>query len=258
MQAAPTNYNSIYEEGDYDVLYKVNIDGTDYDQDKIWSMKSSRACFTANTNFVGNALVGQIDLTVTKPEVDFSKMACIKPYIRLYSRPRRIYSGWLQKGQFYIDNRETDESDGITTLVIKGYDLMRKTNQLYPSSTLQWDATHPTAFQVVKEIASHMFGVSLSTVNTYPTRYIESETVTLLSNTSHIVGFPAQYTMAEVLGSIAAMYGSNFIISDTGKLKMARLMDLPTETFLLVDEKGNLITFGGYGIELVDLNYSGG
>lgn len=244
MQTAPYNYNSIYEEGDYDVEYKVVIDGVEFQQNQIWSMKTSRACFSSSTAFVGNAMVGQIDLTISKPDADFARMACIKPYIRLHSRPRNIYSGWVQKGEFYIDTRPADESDTLTTLNIQGFDLMRKANQKYPSSTLQWDAAHPSAYDVVKEIASFLFEVRRSQVNSYPTTYIDSDTITLLTNTPHIVGFPAQYTIAEVLGSIAAMYGSNFIISDTGKIKMARLMDLPTETFYLVTEKGNYITFG--------------
>ena len=92
MQNAPSLYEDIYEEGDFDYQYKVNIDGVDYTQDQIWSMKTSRALFTANTDLIGNALVGQIDLSLTKPDVEFSRMAKIKPYVRLWSRPRQIAS----------------------------------------------------------------------------------------------------------------------------------------------------------------------
>ena len=250
MQAAPSNYTSIYEEGDFDKHYKVNIDGVDYGESYIWSMKTDRALIGDNTPLIGNALVGQIDLTITNPGVTFSRMAKIKPYVRLYSRPRRIYSGWLQKGEFYIDTRPADEADGIATIDIQGYDLMRKANQKYPSSTLTWSANSPSAYDVVLEIASHMFDVSLSTVRSYPTRYIESETVSKLRETQHIVSFPAQFTMVECLGSIAAMYIGNFAMSDSGKLLLAGYMDLPECTNLLVDERGRYITFGGHRIKL--------
>jgi len=246
MQSAPANYNSIYAEGDYDTEYKVNIDGTDYDQSLIWSMKTSRALFTQNTPMIGNAMVGQIDLTITKPDVEIPRMAKIKPYIRLYSRKRRIYSGWLQKGEFFIDTRPLDESDGINTIDIQGYDAMRKANQKYPSSTLTWSASSPTALSVVYEIAGHIFGVE----RTQAYRYVDTETQNKLMRYSRVIGFPAQYTMAEVLGSIAAMYGGNFIISDIGQLKLVGLMDLPTETYYLINEKGNYITFGGTRILL--------
>lgn len=246
MQSAPSNYNSIYAEGNYDIDYKVNIDGVDYDSSVIWSMKTSRALFTDNTPMIGNALVGQIDMTISKPDVVFSRMAKIKPYIRLYSRKRRIYSGWLQKGEFYIDTRPLDESDGINTINIQGFDAMRKANQKYPSSTLTWSANSPTALNVVYEIAGHIFGVE----RTQAYSYVDTETRNKLSSYSRIVGFPAQYTMAEVLGSIAAMYGGNFIISDTGQLKLVGLMDLPTETYYLITETGNYLTFGGTRILL--------
>ena len=118
---------------------------------------------------------------------------------------------------------------------------MRKAAQKYPSSSLYWSSNGPYAYAVVNEIAGFL-GVS-----------VDSETSTMLYNTrdaDHVVAFPAQYTIAEVLGSIGAMYGGNFIISDVGKLKYVGLMDLPAETYYLVNERGNYITFGGTRILL--------
>ena len=246
MQTAPSNYNSIYEEGNYETQYKVNIDGVDYDQSYIWSMKTSRKLFADNKPTIGGAMDGQIDLTIMNPGVTFSRMARIRPYIRLYSKTRRIYSGWLQKGEFFIDTRESDDADDIKTITIQGFDAMRKANQVYPSSTLTWNASGPTAYNVVREIAGFMF----NTTYYGGSSYIEQETITKLNATPYVIGFPAQYTMAEVLGSIAAMYGGNFCISSTGKLMLVSLTDLPEETYLLMNEKGNYITFGGVRIKL--------
>ncbi len=233
MQTAPYNYEKIYNEGDYTVEYQVQIDGVYYSQDTIWSMKTSRKLFTESTPMIGNAMVGQIDLTITNPGVTFARRAKIKPYIRLRSRKKTsLVSGWVQKGEFFVDTRPSDEEDGIRTIEIQGYDAMRKANRKYPSSTLRWSDTSPTARQVVQEIASFI-GVS-----------VDSETTAMLNANPYVIGFPAQYTMAEVLGSIAAMYGGNFCISDTGKLLLVGLMDLPEETYYLVDEDGDCITFG--------------
>lgn len=233
MQTAPYNYEKIYNEGDYTVEYQVQIDGVYYSQDMIWSMKTSRRLLTENTPLIGNAMVGQIDLTITNPDVTFARRAKIRPYIRLRSRQNtRLVSGWVQKGEFFVDTRPTDDEDGLRTIDIQGYDAMRKANQKYPSSTLRWSDTSPTALQVVREIASFM-GVS-----------VDSATTTKLNVNPYVIGFPAQYTMAEVLGSIAAMYGGNFCISDTGTLLLVGLMDLPEETYYLVDEDGDCITFG--------------
>lgn len=254
MQSAPSNYDAIYAEGDYSVEYKVNIDGTDYYQRSdvvdgytkqssyIWSLKTSRKVFSENNPMIGCAMVGQIDLTIMSPGVTFSRRASIKPYIRIRSRnnTNRV-SGWLQKGEFFIDTRPEDDTDDIDIIEIQGFDAMRKANQKYPSSTLSWTATRPWAYEVVREIAGFI-GVS-----------VDTDTNTLLYNTrdaNHVIAFPAQYTMAEVLGSIGAMYGGNFIISDIGRLKLVSLMDLPAETYYLVNEKGNYITFGGTRILL--------
>lgn len=233
MQTAPSNYETIYNSGEYIVEYQVYIDGIYYGQDMIWSMKTSRNLLTESTPMIGNAMVGQIDLTITKPDVTFAKQAKIRPYIRLRSKiTTNLVSGWLQKGEFFVDTRQADEEDGINTIEIQGFDAMRKANKQYPSSTLKWSDTSPTALQVVQEIASFI-GVS-----------VDSATTTKLNANPYVIGFPAQYTMTEVLGSIAAMYGGNFCISDTGKLMLVGLMDLPEETYYLVDEDGDCITFG--------------
>lgn len=233
MQTAPSNYEAIYNTGDFTVEYQVQIDGVYYDQNMIWSLNTSRRLFSENTPMIGGAVVGQIDLTITNPEVTIAKRAKIKPYIRLRSRKNtNLVSGWVQKGEFFIDTRPADDEDGLRTIDIQGYDAMRKANQKYPSSTLSWSDTSPTALQVVREIASFI-GVP-----------VDPATVAKLEANPYIIAFPAQYTMAEVLGSIAAMYGGNFCISDTGTLLLVGLMDLPEETYYLVDEDGDCITFG--------------
>ena len=86
MQIAPANYEAIYNEGDYIVEHKVRIDGVDYDQDKIWSMSTRRRLFADGTPMIGCAMVGEIDLTVTNPEVFIEKRARIVPYIRIRSK----------------------------------------------------------------------------------------------------------------------------------------------------------------------------
>ena len=55
---------------------------------------------------------------------------------------------------------------------------------------------------------------------------------------------PFGYTMREMLGYIASAYGGNFIISDEGQLLLVPLGGLRTETYYLVTEGGDPITFG--------------
>ena len=63
-------------------------------------------------------------------------------------------------------------------------------------------------------------------------------------NGSYQVEYPNDYTMREVLGYIGAVNGGNWNITETGKLRLVRLNELPPETFLLVTENGSPIRFG--------------
>ena len=120
-----------------------------------------------------------------------------------------------------------------------GYDEMMLTEQDYPSSTLEWSETSPKARAVLDEIASAI-GVELDdrTKAAFP------------SGSGYVVGFPAGYTMREVLCSIGAMYGGSFCMSDEGKLLFIGLTELPEETNYLITQNGNFITFGGTRILL--------
>ena len=246
MQSPPYNFNTIYESGDYEVRYRVNINGVDYSQSSIWEIKTSRKLFGENNPLFGCTAVGEIDLTITNDGRPIPPKASIKPYIQLYSPTLRLTSNWVQKGEFFIDSREQDDTDDIDLLMFHGYDAMRKAMVKYPSSTLEWSSRSPKAYQVVTEIVCHMFNIERGQAY----YYIDQETRQKLQENPYIVNFPAQYTMAEVLGSIAAMYGGNFCMSDTGMLRLVSLADLPEETYYLVTERGNCITFGGTRILL--------
>jgi len=246
MLETPFDFDYIYEEGNYETQFKVNINGKEYLQSKIWEIRTSRKAFADNNPTFGNAMVGQIDLTIENPGIEIPRSASIKPYTRIVSKDLGIASGWIQKGEFFIDTREEDSSDDIDLIVIQGFDAMRKAYRKYPSSTLVWDNTSPYTDEVVIEVVGFMFGVS----SWLAQQYIDWDTMAILTNNRYLVNFPAQYTLAEVLGSIAAMYGGNFIMSDSGLLKLVRFADLPKETYYLINERGKRITFGGTRILL--------
>ena len=118
-------------------------------------------------------------------------------------------------------------------MTIVAFDAMFRGNQSYPSSSLTWDDTHPYAWQVVDEILEFMDVTA------------EEDTLTLLRASNYIVQFPAQYSLRDVLGSIAAMYGGNFIITNEGLMRFVAFADLAGETYYLVTNAGSPITFGG-------------
>lgn len=246
MQTVNSTYTEIFDSGNYVTEVRVRIDGTIYQQSSIYSMVTRKKMFKENKPMLGCAITGEIELSMENPGVEFSRGAPIEPFFRLRSGNK--VSDWYQKGRYFINNREIDDETG--RIEIYGYDALRKAERAYPSSTLSWTATSPNAYTVVKEIVAHMFGVSYSTVNSRPSNYIEQATIDKINAVSHIIGFPAQYTMRETLESIATIYGGNFVMSDAGKLSLVGFVDILEETFYLITETGRRITFGGTRILL--------
>ena len=186
--------------------------------------------FVGSKPSVGGCVSRQIDIMI-KPKGTIPRMAEIKLETRLVLKDFvtgeiTSTSEWLPKGTFYIDTRQTDKVSGA--LIIHGYDAMLKAEQMLLTETTEDDWPKPMD-EVVEEIAKRM-GVK-----------VDSRTV--ISHTM-MVGYPLEYTMREVLGYIAVAHAGNWIITDTGQLRLVKLTDTPAETYYLVSEEGDAILFG--------------
>lgn len=231
------NYDAIISSGEYYTETKVKINGVEYGEDMLVSVSSNAALFGDQNPTVGTAIAREIDFEMRYPNETIPKTAEIRVYIRIYND--ELVSGWIPKGVFRIDTRGKVEGDDSEHLPIHGYDDMLKTEQDYPSSQLEWSETSPNERAVLDEIAAAI-GVELD----------DRTKAAFLENSGYIVGFPAGYTMREVLCSIGAMHGGSFCMSDEGKLLFVGLTDLPEETNYLITQTGNYITFGGKRILL--------
>lgn len=202
-----------------------------YGEDVLLSMETRTGLFGNDTPSVGDCVSAEITVEMIKPSAAIPKQARLVPYVRLTDGTR--HSEWVQKGVFYLDTRETKEDgSGVDKIILTGYDAMLKTEQDYPSSKLSWPAKD---IDVVKEIAAFI-GVA-----------VDSQTVSMI-NKGYKIQLPTEYSCREVLGYIAAMYAGNFVMNDTGKLRLVLLYDLPAETNYLITRSGRAITFGGVRI----------
>jgi len=199
---------------------------TGYDETSLQSVSTSGGLFSGDTPGVGNAVARQIDVTMLKPSETFPKRARMNLYARLTNGVES--SEWLPKGEFFIDTREYNPGE-VEWLSITGYDAMIKTEQTYTGDGLEWPATD---IAVVQNIASAI-GVDLD------------ERTTALMTKGYSVPFLEDYSMREYLAYIASMYAGNFIMSDTGQLRLVTLNGYPEETNYLVDTEGYAIKFGG-------------
>lgn len=222
-----TNFDTIYATGNYYVESKLVLDGVDYYESDLFSMRTSPALFT-DVPSVGNCYSAEIDVVMIAPSVTIPAMAEMRPYTRLVGET--LTSDWIPQGVFYIDTRELDTNSNVLepTLTLHGYDAMLKAGALYPSDT----ATYPKVdTYVVGKIATAM-GVD-----------VDARTYTIMTDANQI-NLPATYTMREVLGYIASMYAGNFCMSQEGKLRLVGLTDIGLETNVLIDHAGNGIVFG--------------
>lgn len=224
--------------GDYYVETRLSVNGAapedGYDESQLISMKTSRKTFQQELPTVGGCIAGEISIEIREPEEAIPRQAKLIPYVRLRDLEGTRFSEWIQKGVFYIDTRKKlEDSTGLIRLQIQGYDDILKTEQDYPESALSWPAAD---VDVVHEIADHI-GVE-----------VDARTMDIMKN-AYQVDDVTGYSCREVLGYIAAMYGGNFIMSDRGKLRLVAMGDVSAddtlETNYLVNEGGDIVTFGG-------------
>lgn len=168
---------------------------------------------------LGQANAGELDATFYMPSFTIPRMAKVKVSVQ-----------WVTGGQtytyifgvFFIDTRAEDEASG--TLTIHCYDAMLMTEQACPA--------YGTDINVVSAIASQI-GVEL-----------DASVTAAIVNAYDVPQAMTDDSSRNALKAIGAAYGGSFFISREGKLAFAGFR-VPAETFYLVDENGDPITFGG-------------
>lgn len=223
---------------------RVIINNIVYMQTQIMSLQTDLRMFSEEQPTVGACLSAELNLTMLKPSAAIPRMALIRPQVQV-TNGTETATDWVPQGYFYIDTREESKNDdGLNVISFHAYDAMLKTEQMFPSTVGGWPKID---IDVVKLIAYYMGLQSSASATTG----IDQRTIDLMTN-GYQVSLPAGYTMRETLGNIGAMYAGNWIMSMEGKLLLIPINGIPEETSLLVDEAGNVITFGEDAISLAD------
>lgn len=279
MQSVSALYRSILANEHYFETRLIIDNVATFGEGDLFSISTNLMMFSS-TPVIGKAVSGEIEVRMAMPNNTIPVMARLRPQVRVCgqasvsdavtitgekissqyftrsSEKITVASGadatvsgevlsfpvtstvfsrseWLPQGVFFIDTRETTQnSDGLPVLTIHGYDAMLKTEQIYTSNAAVGD-DYDTAY--VSAIASAI-GVS-----------VDDRTWQIMG-TGTMIPFPVGYSMREILGYIAATYVGCFVMTDDGKLRLVSLPDIPVETNLLIDEIGDVITFGGDAI----------
>ena len=240
MQTVSATYESILN-GEHWAECKVTIVDDlgvtqDVSESELFSVQIKEGALD-NHFALGNAISSEINIVMIDPGEEWTPatMGQIRVYVRICNDTQQ--SEWLPKGVFYIDTREKDRSVGdLNLLKLHGYDAMLMTEQDYPETS--WNTK--SDYNVVKEICTYL-GWTL-----------ESGTDTFFQTTraGYVLPTPYNYSIREVLQSIAAVNCGNFVMDEEGKLKLIRFNALPTETYYLITPAGSYITIGGDRIVL--------
>lgn len=279
MQSTSALYRSILANEHYFETRLIIDNVATFGEENLFSISTNLMMFSS-TPVIGKAVSGEIEVRMAMPNKTIPVMAKLRPQVRVCgqasvsnsvtitgekissqyftrsSEKITVASGaeatvsgevlsfpvtstvfsqseWLPQGVFFIDTRETTQnSDGLPALTIHGYDAMLKTEQIYTSNAAVGD-DYDTAY--VSAIASAI-GV------------IVDDRTWQIMGTGTMIPFPVGYSMREILGYIATTYVGCFVMTDDDKLRLVALPDIPVETNLLIDEIGDVITFGGDAI----------
>ena len=228
MQTTSALHRAILRDDRHRKEHKAVIAGVSYGEADILSLRTFGGAFSEPD--VGGCAARQIDLTVRRPLGAIPRRAEIRVYTRLVLGDQA--AEWLPKGVFYISTRQTDKLTGALT--VHGYDAMRRAGDVWLTEDYVFENWPMSQRDAVEDIAWRMG--------------VEVDPRTRLSD-SFPVGYPVDengdLTMEDILEGVAVSNAGNWVMSDEGKLLLLRFGDIPPETWYLVDEYGDAITFGG-------------
>lgn len=236
MLPTSQTYNDLITDPAHYFNVKAVINGVTYGRDVVSSLQTQSGLFSGNQPGVGACIASEIDLVMLAPSVSIPRMAEIDVYVQVTDGTD--VSEWIPQGVYFIDTREETKDDGVPTLTIHGYDAMLKTERMFPGV----EASFPMDDTDVVDMIASFIGVS-----------VDARTYDAMTH-SYQIPAPVDYTMREVLSYIGAMYAGNWVITQEGKLLLVTLYSLPEDTSILTNEAGDIITFGLYDGEELEIS----
>lgn len=256
MQNTSALYQQIIADAKHYFEVKVNINGVDYGEDEIFSLSTDRAVFDYRPT-IGNAVAGEINLTILKPSVTIPRMAQIIPYIRacvdsVEESPVTIDNN----GVLDVSSVATMSGDNIafdnTVELVEDIVFFNESKSEWLQTGVYYIDTRQTTHNDdgVDKLTIHGYDAMLFGEADYPDaddadwpktdiavvqEIARAMRVTLDPRTldyitaGYEIQLPAAFSMRETLGNIAGAYGGNFVMSQEGKLLFLPLMGLSME-----------------------------
>lgn len=200
MQSVTALWDSLFS-ADHKTEYRYDINGLSYyAEDRKGDPVITKPLIDKPA--IGRVCTGSTQVTVY-PKADIPKAALVEAYCRLVSADGENVSEWIPQGKYYVSNRS-----GSNPVKLTCKDYMIRAGVTYQDKTA-FEEWPQYMTDVLTEICSIMD--------------VELDSRTEINN-GYTIDYPNEDTLiSEVLAKIAIANGGNWIMTETGKLRLIRL-----------------------------------
>ena len=200
MQSVTALWDSLFN-ADHKTEYRYDINGLSYyAEDRKGNPVITKPLIDKPA--IGRVCTGSTQITVY-PKADIPKAALVNVYCRLVSPDGETVSEWLPQGKYYVSSRS-----GVNPVKLTCKDYMIRAGVTYQDKTA-FEEWPQYMTDVLDEICSIMD--------------VELDSRTEINN-GYTIDYPNEDTLiSEVLAKIAIANGGNWIMTETGKLRLIRL-----------------------------------
>ena len=216
MQTRPANWETLLYSINHKTEYRYIINGVEYTGDYVQGVPTIDKPMMLEP-VIGRCCTGTFSITVRKiPNVTIPKAAPVSVDCRLVSDDRLTVTDWIPQGRYWITKRSGYGE--LVTLTCRDNMILAGRSYTDKTEITEWPAPMTDVFDEI---------VSLMDIEVDPRTVIHS-------GATYMVDYPNDDSlMSEILAMIAAAHGGNFIMTESGKLRLVPIPDTETPLFTL-------------------------
>lgn len=216
MQTRPANWETLLYDINHKTEYRYIINGVEYTGDYVQGVPVIDKPMMLQP-VIGRCCTGTFTITVRQiPNVPIPKAAPVSVYCRLISDDGQTVTDWIPQGQFWITKRSGYGE--LITLTCRDGMILAGRSYTDKTQITEWPAPMSDVFEEI---------VTLMNVDVDPRTVI-------YSGDTYKVDYPNEdFLMSEILCMIAAAHGGNFIMTESGKIRLVPLPNTETPLFTL-------------------------
>lgn len=214
MQTRPANWETLLYDLNHKTEYRYIINGVEYTGEYVQGVPVIDKPMMLQP-VIGRCCTGTFSITVRKiPNVSIPKAAPVSVSCRLVSDDGATVTDWIPQGSFWITKRSGYGE--LITLTCRDNMILAGRSYTDKTEITEWPAPMSDVFEEI---------VALMNVDVDPRTIIHS-------GSAYMVDYPNDDAlMSEILSMIAAAHGGNFIMTESGKLRLVPLPDTETPLF---------------------------